>query len=158
MGEWTSEPQIALDALRELSGGDDGALEGENLSTNRDLWPEMPKGQGTVLIPAETRAVNGRFLKGCKGGGRPKGSRSKLKDAVLSAVLEHYNTNGRKVLENLALIDPGTYMRIILQLLPPDNSPRDDYGDLTKEEVDEILAGIYRARQVRELVNFVEGP
>ena len=98
----------------------------------------------------------GRFVTGNSASkGRPKGSRNKLKEAVLATVLEHYNANGKKVLENLALTDPGVYMRIILQLLPSDDTPRDDLGDLTKDELDEILIGIYRARQVRELIQTV---
>jgi hypothetical protein len=115
-------------------------------------------GTGKAPIPTEMRDNSGRFVKGYTGGGRPKGSRNRLKEAVLATVLDHYHANGKSALDNLVANDPASYMRIILALLPSQNDIRDDYGDLTEEEVKDLLASVYRARKVRELVHSVGGP
>lgn len=61
----------------------------------------------------------GQFLNGHKRGrGRPKGSRTKLAEDVVSDVLESWRQHGPIVLERLACLDPGKYADFIAKVLP----------------------------------------
>jgi hypothetical protein len=65
------------------------------------------------------RDDQGRFLNGHKRGrGRPKGSRTKLAEDVITDVLESWRQNGPVVLERLACLDPGKYADFIAKVLP----------------------------------------
>jgi len=61
----------------------------------------------------------GQFLNGHKKSrGRPKGSRTKLAEDVVTDVLESWRRDGPVVLARLAALDPGKYADFIAKVLP----------------------------------------
>ncbi len=61
-----------------------------------------------------------RFKPGQSGNpkGRPKGARSRLSEAFLQELAEHWEQNGRDVLDQVRNNDPSTYLRVIASLIP----------------------------------------
>lgn len=55
----------------------------------------------------------GRFLKGNKGGGRFKGSRNKLSEEFLSAMLEDFTEHGKVAIARARRSDPLGYIKVI---------------------------------------------
>ncbi len=53
-----------------------------------------------------------------KGLGRPKGSRNKLGEAFVGALLTDFEANGVAAIEKVRADDPSTYVRVIAGLLP----------------------------------------
>lgn len=62
----------------------------------------------------------GQFVKGYKGGGRPKGSRNKLGEAFLSDMYEDWEQNGKSVIEEVRTHKPAVYMKVVASILPRD--------------------------------------
>jgi len=59
------------------------------------------------------RGPDGRFLTGNNGGKRPKGSRNKLSEAFLSALVTDFQEHGADAIETLRRTDPKAYLQII---------------------------------------------
>lgn len=67
------------------------------------------KGQ---IIPGQTGGLNPR--------GRPRGSRSKLGEAFVADLYDHWQEHGASVIERVATERPDAYLRVIAQILPKD--------------------------------------
>jgi hypothetical protein len=79
----------------------------------------MSEANGNCTIPAPVeRTAKGRFAKGNRLGGRPKGSRNKLSEAFLRDFHATWIKRGRKALDEVALTDPQTFLRIAAVILP----------------------------------------
>ena len=52
--------------------------------------------------------------------GRPKGARSKLGEAFIKDLAEHWKANGSEALAKTFEKDPGAYVRVVASLLPKD--------------------------------------
>lgn len=52
--------------------------------------------------------------------GRPKGARSRLSEAFLTALEEHWKDNGKDALVEALKKDPAGYVRVVASLLPKD--------------------------------------
>lgn len=103
------------------------------------------------------RDATGRFLAGNSGnGGRRKGARSRLKEAVLSSLADHYAEHGKAALDKLAADDPASYLRAVTSLLPRETIAPDDYGDLSDDEIADVIERAERARRVRKIIEAIE--
>jgi hypothetical protein len=78
---------------------------------------DTTNGNGTIPAPVE-RTAKGRFAKGNRLGGRPKGSRNKLSEAFLRDFHATWIKRGKKALDEVALTDPQTFLRIAAVILP----------------------------------------
>ena len=96
-------------------------------------------------VPATTRDASGRFLTGNSGGGRPKGSRNRLSDVLLSTIVEDFAEHGSEVVARLRQHDPATYLRLVSSLVPRElvmqreQRPDVDYAELTDDELYELM-------------------
>lgn len=81
-----------------------------------------------------------QFKPGNPGGpGRPKGARSRLGEAFISAVLTDFEAHGVEAIERVRAEDPSTYIRVIAGILPK---------EVTGENGEALFTGI--------TVNFVK--
>ena len=77
---------------------------------------EMPK--ETVGKPV-IRDANGRFLKGTANGpGRPKGSKDKLNQQVISSLEKLWHERGQELLDQLSAEKPEVVMAMISRMIP----------------------------------------
>ena len=103
---------------------------------------------------ATTRDDRGRFLTGNIGGGRPKGSRNKLSDVLLSVIVDDFAEYGADAVARLRERDPATYLRLVASLVPRElilqreEQAVPDYAELTDAEVVELLEDQRRRRLV----------
>lgn len=62
----------------------------------------------------------GRFVAGNPGGGRPKGSRVKLSEALLSDLQAAWKEKGRAALDKMIEKQPGDFVKVCANLIPKD--------------------------------------
>src|SRR5215475_13508116 len=75
----------------------------------------------TTSRSAAERNAKGQFLRGhtgLPGGGRPRGSRSKLGEQFITDLQVDWRAHGPEVIAAVRRDDPGTYMTIVSRLLP----------------------------------------
>lgn len=53
-------------------------------------------------------------------GGKPKGARDKIGKAFLEAMAADFDKNGKSVIADVRVNDPGTYLKVVAGLLPKD--------------------------------------
>lgn len=86
-----------------------------------------------------------RFKPGRSGnpGGRPKGARSKLSEAFLTALLEDFEEHGAETIAVVRRNDPATYVRVIAGLLPRevalDTTTRFESDEALDAEIDRLM-------------------
>lgn len=104
--------------------------------------------------PAVLRGADGRFLTGNTGGGRPKGSRNRLTELLMTAIADDFATHGADAIARLRADDPATYLRMVTALVPRElilqreSQPVPDYAELTDEEALAMLEAEYRRRRL----------
>jgi hypothetical protein len=64
------------------------------------------------------RRSDGTFAPGWSGGGRPKGSRSRLSEIALAMLAENFAKHGEETIEQVRQTMPHIYLKIIAGLLP----------------------------------------
>lgn len=89
----------------------------------------------------------GRFVTGGKPGpGRPKGSRNKLGESFLGAMLADFDKHGASAIERVREEDPSTYVRVVSSVLPKETITKHGLADdMTDEDLDEALANVRAA-------------
>jgi hypothetical protein len=111
-----------------------------------------------VVEPADVTVPSQRgrpFLPGRSGNpaGRPKGSRNKLTETLITAIANDFAEHGAEVLEKLRKTDPAAYLKIIGRLVPRElvlERERDPgFADMTEDEVVELLDRAQRDDLVR---------
>lgn len=101
------------------------------------------------------------FLPGQSGNpaGRPKGSRNKLSEAFVSAMMEDFTkalaeggkTQGMQAIEKVRDEDPVQYLKVIASILPKHVNFRDEtLSDVDDTEIDDLIALAAAARRLRE--------
>lgn len=68
--------------------------------------------------PNDRDPETGRFLAGNNGGGRSLGSRNKLGEAFLKALVDDFETHGVACIEMVRMEKPDAYLRTIAAVLP----------------------------------------
>ena len=62
--------------------------------------------------------VTGQFVKGWKGGGRPKGSKDKLNQQVIATMERLWKERGDEIMEHLASTKPEVLAGLVARLIP----------------------------------------
>jgi len=62
--------------------------------------------------------VTGQFVKGWKGGGRPKGSKDKLNQQVIGTMERLWAQRGDEIMEHLATTKPEVLAGLVARLIP----------------------------------------
>jgi len=83
-------------------------------------------GDDVKLIPQEMAIkqdggrdpVTGQFVKGWKGGGRPKGSKDKLNQQVIGTLERIWQSRGDEIIEHLAAEKPEVLAGLVAKLIP----------------------------------------
>ena len=86
----------------------------------------------------------GQFLMGHTGmGGRPKGSRTKLGEAFITALQKDFEANGEVVIQEVRATKPGQYLKVIASLLPKQfELPESELGKFTDEQLGQLFAAL----------------
>ena len=106
---------------------------------------------GGAQPPALVRDASGRFLAGNGGGGRRKGQRNRLTETFLATAVDHFAEHGKAAFDKLATDDPAAYLRIMASFVPREPA-REDFGDLTDEEIVEAIERAERHRLVERMI------
>lgn len=116
------------------------------------ISPEGSSGADNACVT--TRDERGRFKTGNIGGGRPKGSRNKLSDVLLSVIVDDFVEYGADAVARLRERDPATYLRLVASLVPRElilqreEQAVSDYVALTDAELVEMLENQKRQRLI----------
>jgi hypothetical protein len=102
--------------------------------------------------PALARDASGRFLSGNIGGGRKKGQRNRLTETFLATAVDHFAEHGKAAFDKLATDDPAAYLRIMASFVPREQA-REDFGDMTDEEIVEAVERAERHRRVARMID-----
>ena len=95
----------------------DGIGEVENVAENAIESPESPQ-ETAVKSPPDRCPVTGQFLKGNKGGGRPKGAKDKLNKQVIGTLERIWASRGDEIIEHLAAEKPEVLAGLVARLIP----------------------------------------
>lgn len=91
---------------------------------------------------------DGRFLSGNSGGGRPKGSRNKIGEDFLHAMVVDFEQHGEAVIAKVRETKPDVYLRVVADLLPKElKLDRDPLENLTDDQL------VTRLEQMRRQVD-----
>ena len=78
---------------------------------------------GEAPSKPEQDEETGRFVAGNSGnGGRPKGSRNKLGEAFVTALLEDWQDNGAEAIQTVRAEKPDAYLKVIASILPKEHT------------------------------------
>lgn len=95
---------------------------------------------------SEKDPKTGRFLTGNSGGGRPKGSRNKLGEQFLEALVQDFTEHGQEAIVACREEKPTEYLKVIAGLLPKEllvrKDPMDELSDEEIADALDILRGI----------------
>src|SRR5262245_24189505 len=76
--------------------------------------------------------------------GRLRGSRNKLSEAVICALLRDFSKHGEKAIAKVRRTQPAAYLKILALLVPREHKVEHSNAikDMTDEELDEALAAL----------------
>ena len=103
---------------------------------------------GASKLQSENRVVDakGKFAKGNRSGGRPRGSRNRLTVTVKELILGELHRLGPEHLHQWALDNPGDFYKIAARLIPQarelsgkDGQPIEIKRELRQYATDELL-------------------
>lgn len=100
------------------------------------------------------RDEKGRFLTGNSGGGRPRGSRNRLTDALLATIADDFHQNGLNAVARLRESDPEAYLKLVSSLVPRElilqRERLPDFSELSDEDIAELLIRARRTQSYRK--------
>lgn len=122
------------------------------INTGWAAYPSQPQNTPLANQPA-SRDSAGRFLTGNSGGGRKKGSRNKLTEIVLSAVVTDFEEHGAKAIQSLRDHDCASYLRLVSSLVPRElvleREKEPNYLGMTLDEIEELVSEARHNRAVQ---------
>jgi hypothetical protein len=93
--------------------------------------------------------------------GRVRGSRNKLSEAVICALLRDFSKHGEKAIAKVRRDKPGVYLKVIAMLIPREHKVQhsNPIKDLTDEELETMIEHIKASleAQARGPVKVIEG-
>jgi len=96
---------------------------------------DMP--QETAVKPPQRDPVSGQFLPGNSGGGRPKGSKDKVSQKLVTLMTELMEKRGEELIGRVADDDPAAALAILTRIVPQAELQRIFLdGDEDKQERD----------------------
>ena len=78
---------------------------------------EMPR-EMAIKQDGGRDPVTGQFVKGWKGGGRPKGSKDKLNQQVIGTLERIWASRGEEIIDHLASTKPEVLAGLVAKLIP----------------------------------------
>ena len=81
--------------------------------------------------------VTGQFVKGWKGGGRPKGSKDKLNQQVISTMERLWAQRGDEIMEHLAAEKPEVLAGLVAKLIPQSLAAEAIEGEKQNSQADQ---------------------
>lgn len=115
----------------------DGIGEVENVQPEAIESLESPE-ETAVLSPPERCPVTGQFLKGNKGGGRPKGAKDKLNKQVIGTLERIWAARGDEIIEHLASEKPEVLAGLVARLIPQSLAAEAIEGEQKAQENQEV--------------------
>jgi hypothetical protein len=109
------------------------------------------------------RDANGRFLTGNSGGGRPKGSRNRLTEVFMSAVVDDFAEHGADAIERVRCGDPVAYLRIVGSFVPQElvlqreREPNVDIESLSFSDFMDLVKRLQHNKSIRRALLDAEG-
>jgi hypothetical protein len=91
------------------------------MATKKDQSPksnDQSSGKDTEVEVVEPKHFATRFKPGNKLGGRPKGTRNQLSEAVMKDILADWEVAGPSAIQACRLENPGVYLRVVASLIP----------------------------------------
>ena len=83
----------------------------------------------------------GRFITGNIGGGRPKGSRTKLAEAFWADLYQAWQASGIEAIDRMIAEKPGDFVRVVATQMPKElQIAQNPLSDLTDDELEETIA------------------
>jgi hypothetical protein len=98
--------------------------------------PYVPRGQGVSILHAPGRQSSFSRYRG-NPVGRVRGSRNKLSEEVICALLRDFREHGQKAIAKVRREQPGVYLRCLTLLIPREH--RVERSNLLKDLTDEQL-------------------
>jgi hypothetical protein len=87
------------------------------------------------------RKSDGTFSKGNRfSPGRPKGSKHKLSEGFIQALVDDFEAHGGKTIQRMREDDPSGYIRVIASLMPKQIGIERPLDGLTDAELEEAIA------------------
>lgn len=90
------------------------------LMTNNDVQRRIAelKQEREINNQNDRDPNSGRFITGNSGGGRPKGSRSKLAEAFVADLCSQWEKSGATALARVAQSDPVQFVKVVASVIP----------------------------------------
>lgn len=92
--------------------------------------------------------VNGRFVTGNIGGGRPKGSRNKLTTEFLDDLLSEWQRSGQSALSLMAKTDPSGFVKVVANIIPAKLEATLNIDDGLFQDIHDFAEAYRLAKQV----------
>ena len=90
--------------------------------------------------------------------GRPKGSRNKLGEDFIAALVDDFADNGIAAIEIARRTDPVAYLNVIAKVIPKEVIHKvEDYGDLSDIDLERETAATLRALRALRTLAEAEG-
>ena len=95
--------------------------------------------------------------------GRLRGSRNRLSEAVICALLRNFSMHGEKAIAKVRRTQPGIYLKVIAMVLPREHHKvehRNPVKDMTDEQLErsiEILKELIAKRDAAASAKMIEG-
>jgi hypothetical protein len=110
---------------------------------------------GEAPVPAQQKIV----VKLGNPAGRLRGSRNRLSEAVISALLRDFSKHGEKAIAKVRRTQPAAYLKCLALLVPREHKVEhsNPLKAMSDEQLDEALAALRQYVAEREAVNVIEG-
>ena len=112
--------------------------------------------------PLEATPVTGQKKSASPTAGRLRGSRNKLSEEVICALLRDFREHGQKAIAKVRREQPGVYLRCLTLLVPREHKAEHSNAikDMTDEQIErsiELIQELLAQREAGEAAKVIEG-